>query len=180
VRDSLVEVVVALALALIVAACGSSEDSAEGSVGRAEDDTFLVQIVSPKDHYSVGEAIPITSTIMYMGRQISITASGEAPGLITYDVDQLDGPLDMLGGTRLMCHAHRLDAGRAYEVPFTKSGGFDDAAPNAGFWKAYFADRQLHLPVGSWKITAVFRAVPEAGCAGKIHVLNPSVSFSVE
>ena len=170
-----------IAVAVITGACGSSDDSVEGSVGRAQDDTFLVQVVTPKDHYASNEAIPITSTIMYMGAQTSIRASGENPGLITFDLEQLDGPLDMVGApNRLLCTVHELEAGHAYEVPFTKMGGFDDSAPNAGFWKAYFGDRQLHLPAGSWKITAVFRAVPAEGCNGKIHTLNASVSFTVE
>lgn len=170
-----------IVLALAVAGCGSGDDTIDGSIGRAQDDTFLVQIVTPHDHYRSVDAIPITTTIMYVGPQVSISASGGNPGLIAFELEQLDGPLDMAGGvSRLMCDAHDLTAGFAYQVPYAKAGVFDENSANAGFWKAFYADKALHLPAGEWKITAAFRAVTSRDCTGVIHTLNPSVTFRVD
>jgi hypothetical protein len=169
-----------LFLATALAGCGSASPSVTvEQVDRQQDGMFALEIRTPQDRYKVGEAIPIFATLMYLGPEPRKAVSGGRP-LVTFGLEQIDGPLDMGGGTETICDHHDLAARQPVAVPFVKSGGFSNDDPRAGFWLGYFNDAQLHLPAGSWRMTASLDVIAAPECQGERHRLDASVTFRVE
>jgi hypothetical protein len=164
----------------VVLGCASPAPSAAiEQVDRRQDGTFAVEIRTPRARYTVAEAIPIVTNFVYIGPEAR-TIAGGAQSLVTFGLEQIDGPLDMLGGSDSICVQHQLTARQPVAAPFLKSGGWSNNDPLAGFWRAYFADKELHLPAGSWRVTASLDAIMAADCIGQEHRVDASVAFVVE
>jgi hypothetical protein len=163
-----------------VVACGSPSPSAPvEQVDRQQDGTFAIEIRTPMDRYSPTDAIPIVTNFMYLGPEARKAVTGSST-LVTFRLEQIDGPLDMGGGADTICAHYDLTARQPVGVPFAKSGGWSNDDPRAGFWIAYFNDMELHLPAGSWRITASLDVIAAPDCQGQQHRLDASVSFRVE
>jgi hypothetical protein len=150
-------------------------------VGRGQDDAFSLEVGTARDHYALGEAIPIATTAMYLGPRDHIDATSAYPSLVWFGLEQLDGGLDMpSGASDAMCNALPLTARQPRSVAFTKSGSFSNSDPAAPFWRAYFTDKELHLPAGTWRITATLEAMLTPDCTGPLHTVRAGVTFVVE
>jgi hypothetical protein len=148
-------------------------------IGRNWDGTFALEIRTPRDLYAANEAIPVAATIAYSGPARAV-ASSEYPSLVYFGLEQLDGPIDMSGGlSRLVCHRVDVDPAAPRVVAFTKSGAWTEEQPLAGFWRSYFAEKELRLPAGAWRITASLSATLGPDCSGGKHELDASVMFHV-
>jgi hypothetical protein len=171
-----------IVLALAFAACGSPTPSApKEQIGRNQDGTFGVEIRTPKDTYRVADAIPIVTNVVYLGPNGQTPASSDYPSFVSFGLEQLDGPLDMpFGGSDLMCSAREVVARQPIAVPYAKSGGWSNNDPAAGFWQAFFADKELHLPVGTWRVIASLRAMTTPDCSGAKHEFDATVTFRVQ
>jgi hypothetical protein len=174
-----------IVVAAAIAACGGSPAAdpspAAGPVDGARNDSFALEIRTPRDRYASAEAIAIDTTIAYLGPRDRIVASSEYSTLVTFGLEQIDGPLDMLdGGSDLMCRTLALTARQPLAVGFAKSGAYSQNDPTAAFWDAYFADRLLHLPAGTWRVTASLRAWTTPDCSGRLESLDTGVTFVVE
>ena len=64
------------------------------------------------------------------------------------------------------CAPHLIPAAGSLDVPFAKSGGWSADDPNAAFLRAYFADPELRLPPGTWRVEASTAASIGEGCTG--------------
>jgi hypothetical protein len=127
-----------------------------------------------------GEAIPVSATLTYLGPADGVTLSGEFPDATYFSLEQLDGPLDMPGGgSRLICYDTALSRGVPDAIPFVKSGAFESSTPDAAFWTTYFSDPVLHLPAGSWRVSAHVRAAIGTECSTVTHVLDTAATFEV-
>jgi hypothetical protein len=162
--------------------CASPQLSpASGLVDGVGNDSFALEIRTPRDHYAAAEAIPIATTIVYRGPRDQIVSSSEYSSLVTFGLEQIDGPLDMLdGGSDLMCRTLGMTAGQPLAVEFAKSGAYSESDPTAAFWSGYFADKELHLPAGTWRVTASLRAWTSPDCSGPRNSLDAAVTFVVE
>jgi hypothetical protein len=147
--------------------------------GRKQDGTFAIEIRTPRDRYTTKDAIRIVTNLMYLGPDARKAVSG-SQSLVIFGLEQIDGPLDMAGGADTICAHHELTARQPIAVPFEKSGGWSNDDPQAAFWRSYFADKELHLPAGAWRITASLDAIAGPECQGQRHRLDASVSFRVE
>ena len=76
------------------------------------------------------------------------------------------------------CAIHVLATDRPILSPITKSGGYSDDQPDAPFYRAFFADRLVHLPTGEWDITAVAEFA-EGECGGPAHALAAPIRVRV-
>jgi hypothetical protein len=70
-----------------------------------------------------------------------------------WSLEQLDGPIDTLGAVHLPCGSYTMQQGVPVVAQFQKSGGWSHSDPLAPFWTAYFADPDLRLPPGTWRIS---------------------------
>jgi hypothetical protein len=173
-----------LVVGAAVSACGAppaaDPSPAPGPVDGARNGSFALEIRTPRDHYAAAEAIPIATTIVYRGPRDQIVASSAYSSLVTFGLEQVDGPLDMPGGSDLMCRTLGMTARQPLAVGFVKSGGYIPSEPTGDFWGAYFADKQLHLPAGTWRVTASLRAWTTPDCSGRRESLDTAVTFVVE
>ena len=172
--------VAAFIVATAVAGCASPTPAAPvEQVDRQQDGTFALEIRTPKDRYNVGDAVPISTNFMYLGPDARTTVTGSST-LVIFGVKQINGTIDMGGGSDAMCARHELTARQPVNVPFVKSGGYGSDDPQAAFWQAYFADPELHLPAGIWRVTASLEAITGIDCRGQRHLLRAGVTFRVE
>jgi hypothetical protein len=174
-----------LVFAVVLAACtglpSPEASAAPGPVDAARNDSFALEIATPRDHYASTEAIAIDTTITYLGPRDQIVASSEFPALVTFGLEQIGGDLDMPGGSSdTMCETLAVTAREPLAVRFGKSGAYSDSDPMAGFWDAYFTDPQLHLPPGRWRVSASLRAWTTPDCSGRLESLDAAVTFVVE
>ena len=82
-----------------------------------------------------------------------IVLSGSGSGLVFFSVTRVDDGLTSgPPGMTLDCVQHVMAPGEPNVVPFSKSGGWSDDDPNAAFLRIYFAEPELTLPSGTWRI----------------------------
>ena len=79
----------------------------------------------------------------------------------------------------LDCVTHVVPVGEPIVVPFSKSGGFSQEDPNAAFMEAYFADPQLTLPSGTWRIDVEVHGSLERECGGDLLDLEVALVVTV-
>ena len=77
------------------------------------------------------------------------------------------------------CATHELPAGVTTTVPFAKSGGWSEDDPNAAFLSVYFADPELTLPTGTWRIDVTTAGTIGEGCRGEALDLELSLVVTV-
>jgi hypothetical protein len=137
-------------------------------LGEGSDELFALSIRADRGRYAAGEAIDITTTLRYLGDEpTTVTSSGG--GLVSFDVYQLDGPVDVEAARTADCRQYDYRPGSIESVTFQKSGGYSDDDPMADFWRTFFADPELRLPAGDYRITATADyGAPECGDERKV------------
>jgi hypothetical protein len=130
------------------------------------DDLFALTIQSARSRYAVDEPIVIETTLRYVGGPEQVTVTSSGGGLVGFSIEQLDGPVDALGGRDSDCREYRYGRGDVERVEFQKSGGFSNSDPMAEFWRAFYAEPLLRLPAGQYRITAQ-ALYGQPGCGGE-------------
>ncbi|MDQ3448742.1 MAG: hypothetical protein M3432_06140 [Chloroflexota bacterium] len=122
-------------------------------VGEGSDALFALTIGADRGPYAADEPIDIATTLRYIGAEpTTVTSSGA--GLVAFGIEQLDGPVDAGIGRDDDCARFDYPPGHAESVEFHKSGGYSNDDPMADFWRTFFADPELRLPAGEYRITA--------------------------
>ncbi len=145
----------------------------------ATDGTFRLTIRSPQDGYPAFEAIEVAATLEYLGPSASIGATGSGSGLVGFGIEQVGGAHRILPSWTDDCKPYSLDRGQPVAVEFSKSGGFSEDDPDAGFFKDYFADPVLRLPPGTWRLFAIID-LTLGGCGGERHQLEAEIVIVVD
>jgi len=157
---------------LALAACGTPSPSAIDAEG-----AFRLIFRLPQATYQTTEPISGTATLAVTdGQDASISASG-------------DGPLGFsfveVGGTRRMdaawhddCRHFTLEAKSPMSSAIKKSGGWSGEDPNAAFYQAFIADPEVHLPPGTWDISAV-ASFYEGDCGRVTHYLTATIRVTI-
>jgi len=91
-----------------------------------------------------------------------------------------------VGGTRRVdpvwtadCAQHLLEPATPIGSQLTKSGAVADTDPNAGFLRTFFADPLLHLPAGTWDITAIAQFIEAPACASGTRTMKATERITV-
>lgn len=155
---------------LLLAACGGQTDATPlvAPVARAEATRNDITLRAVADSTSVAgdEVIGVTATLERIGpgpQQLS----GSGSGLVFFSVTRLeDGLTSGPPGSTLDCRAYSLSPNEPMTVPFAKSGGFSPDDPNAAFMEAYFAEPELTLPPGTWRIDVTAIGTLGRECGG--------------
>jgi len=151
--------------AVVLAACGPSPGPTqigppdapgpsvpELAAGEVTDDGITLAVTAEPAVVSAGEAIEVEAVLTHDRRE-PLTLVGSGSGIVFFSVTRLeDGLTSGSPGWRLDCRQHILPAGEPTVVPFSKSGGIDSEDPNAEFRERFFADPELTLPPGTWRI----------------------------
>ena len=122
--------------------------------GAAQDDTFSLTIETGDTRFVADEPIAITTTLRYIGTRERRTIISHGGGPVSFGVEQLDGPVDNGPEWDTSATPFGYRRGDVQDIPFGKSGGWDGDDPMADFWRAWFADPELRLPAGRYRITA--------------------------
>lgn len=146
--------------ALLVVACGEpGPDGSEPPTGtpivrEGVADGFRLVLRVGSDVYDAGAPIDVGATLTWTGPADRATVWGSGSGVVSFVLQQLDGPLAVGGLMTADCGPHEFERLVPVPIPFTKSGGFSADDPNAGFYRAFLADPVLRLPAGTWRIGA--------------------------
>ncbi len=123
-------------------------------VSVARDPTFLLTLAADKPTYAANDPIQISAQLQYVGEAPTTTMTGSGDGIVAFGIEQLDGPVDTQIVRHADCRQYVFQTGDVTTVPFQKSGAFDATDPLAPFWQTFYADPQLRLPTGHYRITA--------------------------
>lgn len=113
---------------------------------------------------AAGQAIEVEVRLTNDGAE-PIVLSGSGSGVIFFSVTRLEDGLTLGDSLRTGDCATQV-LGEPIIVPFSKSGGWSEEDPNADFLRAYFADPELRLPSGTWRIDITVLANIGQGCTG--------------
>ena len=170
-----------LVAGLLVVACGSPADpSTLDAPARSEavDGRFGLAFELPRTTWTTREAVEGQAALLLLGNgRTEIGASGAGP--IAFSIIEVGGARAMGAASTADCATHVLSATEPITSRITKSGGWSEDDPNAAFYEAFFADPALHLPPGTWDITAVATFIEGRGCAGASHDLSATIRITV-
>jgi hypothetical protein len=171
----------AAGIVLALAACGAQSNPTPlvPPVGtdEATGNGLSLNAIAASTTVASGEVIEVTATLARTEPQPQ-ELSGSGSGLVFFSVTRLeDGLSPGPPGSRGDCRAYLLD--EPMVVPFSKSGGFSPDDPNADFMQAYFAEPELTLPPGTWRIdvSALGNLGHECGGAALIDLAVELVVF---
>jgi hypothetical protein len=150
----------------------------EAPMDVANDGTFELVMSASRAAYPAFEPIDISTSLEYLGPASSIIATGSGSGLVGFGVQQIDGVHATGTGGTADCRDYGFTRGERTAVPFGKSGGYSEDDPDAAFLKDYFADPQLRLPPGSWRVYAIAQFTL-GGCGGELHELRAEITIVV-
>ena len=171
-------VVAASLVVATLAACTSSPTPRPGVDGSAKDAAFGLRIHADRATYRSTDPIVVEAELSFLGLAPDITVFG-ATGLVGFGVRQTDGHLRMEPAGDLVCAEQKVGRLTPLHVRFAKSGGFSGEDPDAAFWQAYFADPVLHLPAGTWQLSAVADFQTGDRCTPPDHSLTATVTVQV-
>jgi hypothetical protein len=169
-----------LGLVVLAMACSPSQSqpvprSVESS---ASDRGYRLTLRVAADRYPEGAPIELATMLENVGGPTT-TLVGSGSGLIALSFEQVGGSLRMGGIQTADCAPYEVRVDKPLVPPFQKSVGYSDDDPNAAFYKAYWADPVLHLPRGTWRITAASTFTLRE-CGGDQRQLTASVTIAVE
>ncbi|RCW39729.1 hypothetical protein [Paenibacillus prosopidis] len=153
----------AVALLLLICACGSDKS---GESGETEEtihpvvtekmaepklkhkfDGFEMKLNIDKTDFKIGEPIELSASLNYIGEEDAITVWGPRSKVIFTLTDGKE--FDMEGASTMDLVPLEIAQGETLEFPFSKSGGYDSDDPDAEFWKKFYAEKELLLPAGT-------------------------------
>lgn len=77
------------------------------------------------------------------------------------------------------CSPHQVGADRPLTSPIVKSGGVADGNANSEFVRQFLEGTDIHLPAGTWDISAVAGFVDGRACSGLPHSIRATVRVTV-
>ena len=140
---------------------------------------ITMQVTAEPAVVAAGEPIEVEAILTVDG-PAPMLVTGSGAGIVSFMVTRVDdgltsGPGAFTGD----CARHELPAGEPIIVPFSKSGGWSPDDPNADFLETYFADPELRLPAGTWRIDVATNGTLGEGCTGPSLDLATSLVITV-
>lgn len=130
---------------------GSGEQTAQ-IVAESTEHNFCLKLYTDSSVYSTEDVIKIWATLEYIGDEDSVTIWHGDPYIVFSITDGADFHSGGLQFNELL-HT-KLLRGKEYRFDYSKSGGYDDTAPDADFWEEFYQDDDLKLPAGTYCILA--------------------------
>ncbi len=173
----------AAVLVLLVAACGPGTTTAadvtpDPQTATAIAGRFEVRFTVDRTTLRTGDNVSGTA-------ELWLKAGGS--GMLSGSSDLFSFEFVEVGGQNRVvlpvvssdCSPHQVGADRPLTSPIMKSGGVPDGNANADFVRQFLAGPEIHLPTGTWDITAVAGFVDGRACAGMGHAIRATVRVTV-
>lgn len=77
------------------------------------------------------------------------------------------------------CSPHQVGSDNPLTSPIVKSGTVTAGNANAEFTRQFLEGREIHLPPGTWDITAIAGFVDGRSCSGLAHSIRATVRVTV-
>jgi len=77
------------------------------------------------------------------------------------------------------CAPHQVGQDHPLMTPIFKSGGYGGGGAHDAFVQAFLQGSEIHLPAGTWDITAVAGFIEGRGCSGPPHTIRATVRVTV-
>ena len=117
------------------------------------DELFLLDFALTKRTYTDAEPIEGLATLSVLAPGIrEVEASGGQP--MSFGIVEVGGRRAIEPPFGGKCNRVTISQGAPFNSQIIKSGGFSANDPDAGFYVDFFEDPELHLPPGTWDITA--------------------------
>jgi hypothetical protein len=114
---------------------------------------FEMRLNVEKTTYKEGEPIVLSASLTYTGDEKEFTVWGSSSAKVGFTLT--DGKdFDMDGASTSDLTHMKFARGETMEFPFVKSGGYGSDDPDAEFWRAFYAEKELKLPAGQYLIAA--------------------------
>lgn len=140
----------------------------------SDDGVFRLEIITPTSVVAAGDPIAITTFLTYVG-PLPVVQYGHGDPAVSFTIAQLDGTEQMTGLVADVCQVDRQTRGDRIPVAFVKAGEVRGI-----FDEAWYRDRTLRLPAGTWQIVAALEAyIPECALDADIHRNRAGVTVTV-
>jgi len=157
-----------------------SVGSPAASQSEATDGLFKLAFSLRGTSWSASEAIEGTASLS-VSAPVEVGGSGE--GLLGFNYVEIGGLGRRIEWAETAdCRPYQLESGQPMTTGLKKAGGYDAAAPGAGFYASFFADPAVHLPVGNWTITALATFIDYSkagGCQLPSHDMSVPITIHV-
>lgn len=141
------------------------------------DGDFRLELVLPHLGWKTGD--PISGSADLEVTDSLATKVYGSSALIVFAFDEVGGNRHVAPLWPLDCVIFPLDPATPLNFALSKSGGADGSAPDADFLRSFLADPQIHLPAGTWDITAIADFNEGLGCSGARHTLKATLRITI-
>ena len=133
------------------------------AIDNMHDNLFDLKLFIDNRKYKTTEKISIWATIEYIGEDNEITVWSGDPYIHFYITDEKE--FNTGGLTFTILKPTYFKKGLIYSFDFHKNGGYSNDDPNADFWKKFYSEKDLFLPVGKYqiKVSTAFSLSPNGG-----------------
>ncbi len=169
---SLVPVLIGYRVPLLTWCSGSCPSSAV-TEGR-----FRLELVLPHLAWKTTDAIS-GMAILSLTSGPATTVYGSGGSVIAFSYDEVGGSRHTGYVMTADCASHPLDPATPLTSTLSTSGAVAGTEPDAEFLRAFLADPQIHLPAGTWDITAIAVFSEVASCAGETHTMRVTERVTV-
>jgi len=147
---------VAIVVAVLVGGCSTDPSpDATPPTAVAQGQGFVLTMAVPTDHFAVGQAIDVRTTLAWTGPAPNVTIWGSGMSPVGFLFEELTGRHRKIGGLMTAdCSQHSYVRGVATPIPLAKTAAWSGDDPDAAFFQEFTKDPLLHLPAGRWRITA--------------------------
>jgi hypothetical protein len=112
---------------------------------------FELNLYSDQTTYNTTDKIKIWATIKYIGKDKTAKIWHGDP-YINFQIS--DGKsFDISGVTNTILASTVLDRNKLYTIDYVKSGTYSENDIDVDKWKKFYAEKDLYLPQGEYKIT---------------------------
>ena len=143
----------------------------------ATDGDYRLELVMPRLAWKTGDPISGKADLE-LTTSLSKTLS-DAGQLIVYSFSEVGGTRHFGPLSTLECKPVVLDPATPLGVSLYKQGAIDAAGADADFQRAFMADPDIHLPAGTWDITAIANFNDGTDCTGPSHTLKTTLRVTV-
>lgn len=155
-------------------------DSASGEAAPVEtvkEGRFELELSLAKATYRGADAITGRAALSVTGGKAAVIG-GSGGGPLAFSYDEVGGTRHMDAGWDSSCGSFTIEPGAPITSALTKSGAWGAHDPNAAFYRAFFADREVHLPAGTWDVSAR-ASFSEGNCSGPSHDMTATLRIVV-
>jgi hypothetical protein len=172
-----------VALGLVAAACGPStttpaDVTPDPKTAFAPAGRFEVRFTVDRTTLRTGDNISGTAELRLKGGGSGVLSGSS--DLFAFEFMEVGGQQRAVAPVvSTDCSPHLVGADRPLMSPIVKSGAVVDGNPNAQFVRQFLEGTEIHLPVGTWDITAVAGFVDGRSCSGQPYAIRATVRVTV-